>query len=133
LTFGGTAGPEGPEGESGESDRADNGSQVSGGPPKDNKRIGRPISQLPTGPGARLLSSIRARLSVSTETRIRPRSRREVRLSDSESRREREDDYDPHEEERRGINWTKVAAFFVIFLLIGSVVVFFVLYLLSLL
>ena len=39
----------------------------------------------------------------------------------------------PPGEERAGINWTKVAAFFVIFLLIGSVVVFFVLYALSLL
>ena len=39
----------------------------------------------------------------------------------------------PTSEEHGGGNWTKVAAFFVIFLLIGSVVVFFVLYLLSLL
>jgi hypothetical protein len=38
----------------------------------------------------------------------------------------------PPGEERTGINWTKVAAFFVIFLLIGSVVVFLVLYALSL-
>lgn len=45
---------------------------------------------------------------------------------------EREADFGP-EEERRGINWTKVMAAFVIFLLIGSVVVFFVLYALSLL
>lgn len=42
-------------------------------------------------------------------------------------------DYGPTEEGPRGINWTKVAAFFVIFLLIGSTVVFFLLYLLSLL
>jgi hypothetical protein len=54
-------------------------------------------------------------------------------LSDSQSSREREDDYDAPEEERRGINWTKVAAIFVIFLLIGSAVVFFILYALSLL
>ncbi len=53
-------------------------------------------------------------------------------MSVSESSREREDDYAP-EEERRGINWTKVAAVFVIFLLIGSAVVFFILYALSLL
>lgn len=35
------------------------------------------------------------------------------------------------DEESHGINWTKLAAYFVIFLLIGSTVVFFVLYLLS--
>jgi hypothetical protein len=40
-------------------------------------------------------------------------------------------DEGPPSEEHVGINWTKVAAFFVIFLLIGSVLVFFVLYLLS--
>jgi hypothetical protein len=67
-----------------------------------------------------------------TETRIRPVPRRGVRLSVSQSSREREDEYAP-EEERRGINWTKVAAVFVIFLLIGSAVVFFILYALSLL
>ena len=39
----------------------------------------------------------------------------------------------PDGEGRRRINWTKVAAGFVIFLLIGSVVVFFILYALSLL
>jgi hypothetical protein len=39
----------------------------------------------------------------------------------------------PDGEGRGGINWTKVAAGFVIFLLIGSVVVFFILYALSLL
>jgi len=41
--------------------------------------------------------------------------------------------YGPPNEERGRINWTKVMAVFVIFLLIGSVVVFFVLYALSLL
>ncbi len=41
--------------------------------------------------------------------------------------------YGPPSEERRGTNWTKVMAGFVIFLLIGSVAVFFVLYALSLL
>jgi hypothetical protein len=39
----------------------------------------------------------------------------------------------PVGEDRRGINWTKVAAVLVIFLLIGSLVVFFILYALSLL
>ena len=39
----------------------------------------------------------------------------------------------PGGEGRGGINWTKVAAGFVIFLLIGSMVVFFILYALSLL
>ena len=34
-------------------------------------------------------------------------------------------------EDHGGINWTKLAAFFVIFLLIGSVVIFFILYALS--
>jgi hypothetical protein len=42
-------------------------------------------------------------------------------------------DRGPPSEDHRGINWTKVAAWFVIFLLIGSVVVFFILYALSLL
>jgi hypothetical protein len=37
----------------------------------------------------------------------------------------------PDMEGHGGINWTKVAAGFVIFLLIGSVVVFFILYALS--
>jgi hypothetical protein len=37
----------------------------------------------------------------------------------------------PDVEGHGGINWTKVAAGFVIFLLIGSVVVFFLLYALS--
>ncbi len=41
-------------------------------------------------------------------------------------------DYPP-DEEPRGTNWTKVAAYFVIFLLIGSTVVFFLLYFLSVL
>ena len=53
-------------------------------------------------------------------------------MSISQSGREREDDF-ASEEERRGINWTKVMAIFVIFLLIGSMVVFFVLYALSVL
>jgi hypothetical protein len=53
-------------------------------------------------------------------------------LSIIQSGRDREDDYAP-EEGRRGINWTKVLAIFVIFLLIGSTVVFFVLYALSML
>jgi hypothetical protein len=39
----------------------------------------------------------------------------------------------PPSEEHGGINWRKVGAVFLIFLLIGSVVVFFVLYALSLL
>lgn len=42
-------------------------------------------------------------------------------------------DYSPPDEEPRGTNWTKVAAYFVIFLLIGSTVVFFLLYFLSVL
>lgn len=42
-------------------------------------------------------------------------------------------DYGPPDEEPRGTNWTKVAAYFVIFLLVGSTVVFFLLYALSLL
>jgi hypothetical protein len=42
-------------------------------------------------------------------------------------------DHDIAGEDRHGINWTKVAAGFVIFLLIGSVAVFFLLYALSLL
>jgi len=50
-----------------------------------------------------------------------------------EKNSERESDFGPEEEERRGIDWRKVMAAFVIFLLIGSVVVFFVLYALSLL
>lgn len=37
----------------------------------------------------------------------------------------------PAEEKPRVTNWTKVAAYFVIFLLIGSTVVFFLLYFLS--
>lgn len=41
--------------------------------------------------------------------------------------------YGPPGEHRGRINWTKVMAAFVIFLLIGSVAVFFVLYALSLL
>ena len=41
--------------------------------------------------------------------------------------------YGPPSEEHGGINWTKLMAAFVVFLLIGSVVVFFVLYALSLL
>jgi hypothetical protein len=53
-------------------------------------------------------------------------------LSAGRRRREEDGDYAP-EEERRGVNWTKVLAVFVIFLLIGSTVVFFVLYALSLL
>jgi hypothetical protein len=39
----------------------------------------------------------------------------------------------PSGEDRGGINWRKVGAAFLIFLLIGSVAVFFVLYALSLL
>jgi hypothetical protein len=42
-------------------------------------------------------------------------------------------DHGPPSEDHRGINWTKVAAGLVIFLLIGTVVVFFILYALSLL
>lgn len=56
-----------------------------------------------------------------------------MHLSVRQSRPQREGDYEAPEEERRGINWTKVAAVFVIFLLVGSVVVFFILYALSLL
>ncbi|HEV2390142.1 MAG TPA: hypothetical protein VGS04_05385 [Nitrososphaerales archaeon] len=41
--------------------------------------------------------------------------------------------YGPAREQRGRINWTKVMAAFVIFLLVGSVAVFFVLYALSLL
>jgi hypothetical protein len=44
-----------------------------------------------------------------------------------------ESDFGPEGEERHGVDWRKVMAAFVIFLLIGSVVVFFVLYALSLL
>ena len=42
-------------------------------------------------------------------------------------------DHEPAEKAPRVINWTKVAAYFVIFLLIGSTVIFFLLYLLSVL
>lgn len=48
-------------------------------------------------------------------------------------RQEGETAYGHPDEEPRGANWTKVAAYFVIFLLIGSTVIFFVLYVLSLL
>lgn len=70
---------------------------------------------------------------MSTETRIRTVPRLGRHLSVRQSRPERDGDYEAPEEERRGINWTKVAAVFVIFLLVGSVVVFFILYALSLL
>jgi hypothetical protein len=41
--------------------------------------------------------------------------------------------YGPPSADHRGINWRKLGAAFLIFLLIGSVVVFFILYALSLL
>jgi hypothetical protein len=71
-------------------------------------------------------------LASSDTGRARPRPRGSPRLTERIGRSDVEDDF-TSDEERRGINWRKVMAIFLIFLLIGSAVIFFVLYAISLL
>ena len=75
----------------------------------------------------------RGKFISGTQDERQRRRRGTPHLSREEAGTDGRNDHGAPGEERPGINWTKVAAFFVIFLLVGSLVAFFVLYALSLL